>query len=75
MTSSDPSSFGANSWLVEEMFEQYRLDPDSVGETWREFFSDFTSEAPAPKKPAATTPAATAPVAPAATPTNPVAAD
>ena len=35
--------FGANSWLVEEMYEQFRLDPASVGESWREFFSDYTS--------------------------------
>src|SRR3954451_7155652 len=37
------SSFGANSWLVEEMYEQYRADPDSVGESWREFFEDYRS--------------------------------
>jgi len=48
MTTSDSSaSFGANSWLVEEMYEQYRADPDSVGPSWREFFSDFTSSVPA----------------------------
>lgn len=35
--------FGANSWLVEEMFEQFRLDPASVGEPWQEFFSDYKS--------------------------------
>ena len=35
--------FGANSWLVEEMYEQYRADPDSVGESWREFFEDYRS--------------------------------
>ncbi|HEY0518251.1 MAG TPA: 2-oxo acid dehydrogenase subunit E2, partial [Ilumatobacteraceae bacterium] len=35
------SAFGANSWLVEEMYEQFRSDPDSVSETWREFFSDY----------------------------------
>ncbi|MFM7685949.1 MAG: 2-oxo acid dehydrogenase subunit E2, partial [Actinomycetota bacterium] len=67
MSSTDPNSFGANSWLVEEMFEQYRLDPDSVGETWREFFSDFSSQAPAPKPPAPQTPAPQTP-APATSP-------
>ena len=36
-----PEEFGANSWLVEEMYEQYREDPASVGPTWQEFFSDF----------------------------------
>lgn len=35
--------FGANSWLVEEMFEQFCLDPASVGEPWQEFFSDYKS--------------------------------
>ena len=35
------SGFGANSWLVEEMYEQFRSDPGSVSETWREFFSDY----------------------------------
>ena len=35
--------FGANSWLVEEMYERYREDPKSVGETWQEFFSDYRS--------------------------------
>ncbi|MSZ97112.1 MAG: multifunctional oxoglutarate decarboxylase/oxoglutarate dehydrogenase thiamine pyrophosphate-binding subunit/dihydrolipoyllysine-residue succinyltransferase subunit, partial [Actinobacteria bacterium] len=43
--------FGANSWLVEEMYEQYRTDPTAVSEAWREFFSDYRS--------AALTPAAT----------------
>jgi 2-oxoglutarate dehydrogenase E1 component len=37
--------FGANSWLVEEMFDQYRNDPGSVGDSWREFFSDYRSSA------------------------------
>ena len=45
-TSESSASFGANSWLVEEMYEQYRADPDSVGPSWREFFSDFTSSVP-----------------------------
>ncbi|NNE11142.1 MAG: multifunctional oxoglutarate decarboxylase/oxoglutarate dehydrogenase thiamine pyrophosphate-binding subunit/dihydrolipoyllysine-residue succinyltransferase subunit, partial [Ilumatobacter sp.] len=45
MAASDSSSpaFGANSWLVEEMYEQYRADPDSVGESWQEFFEDYRS--------------------------------
>jgi 2-oxoglutarate dehydrogenase E1 component len=37
--------FGANSWLVEEMYEQFRADPSSVTEPWREFFSDYRSTA------------------------------
>ena len=37
--------FGANSWLVEEMYERYRADQSSVSEAWREFFSDYRSAA------------------------------
>ena len=33
--------FGPNSWLVEEMYEQFRDDPDSVSDSWREFFEDY----------------------------------
>jgi len=45
---SKPEDFGANSWLVEEMYERFREDPNSVGDTWKEFFSDF-KPAGAPK--------------------------
>jgi 2-oxoglutarate dehydrogenase E1 component len=77
MSASEPagSGFGANSWLVEEMYEQYRADPESVGESWREFFEDYRSltaaahrdELPAAPAPLAPPPAA-APAAPAAPP-------
>jgi 2-oxoglutarate decarboxylase len=85
MAASEPSgsSFGANSWLVEEMYEQFRADPDSVGESWREFFEDYRSVTAAahPEEataaPVATPAAAPAPAAtpaPTATPTAPPAA-
>ncbi len=35
------SSFGPNAWLVDDMYEQYRQDPSSVSESWREFFLDY----------------------------------
>src|SRR5260370_40865926 len=35
------ASFGANAWLVDEMYDQYRRDPSSVSESWREFFADY----------------------------------
>ena len=38
-----PEEFGTNSWLVEEMYERYRDDSDSVSTTWQEFFSDYRS--------------------------------
>src|SRR3954454_4835394 len=78
------SSFGANSWLVEEMYEQYRADPDSVGESWREFFEDYRSMTaaahpelapqpaaadPAPGEPAAAVPGAALPTPTITTPT------
>jgi 2-oxoglutarate decarboxylase len=34
-------AFGANSWLVDDMFERYLADPGSVSESWREFFADY----------------------------------
>jgi multifunctional 2-oxoglutarate metabolism enzyme len=33
--------FGANTWVVEEMYREYLADPESVGESWRDFFSDY----------------------------------
>src|SRR5436190_3972402 len=34
------TSFGPNAWLVDEMYDQYRADPSSVSESWRDFFAD-----------------------------------
>lgn len=36
----EPRTFGPNDWLVEEMYEQFKADPISVSENWREFFAD-----------------------------------
>ncbi|MDQ2678134.1 MAG: hypothetical protein M3Y51_05275, partial [Actinomycetota bacterium] len=36
-----PEPLGPNAWLVEEMYEQYRNDPGSVSDSWREFFADY----------------------------------
>jgi pyruvate/2-oxoglutarate dehydrogenase complex dihydrolipoamide acyltransferase (E2) component len=33
--------FGTNLWLVDEMYEEYLESPESVSETWQEFFSDY----------------------------------
>ncbi len=49
--------FGANSWLVEEMYEQFVGDPASVSESWQEFFADYRSQAPGVAAAAATSPA------------------
>ena len=74
--------FGANSWLVEEMYEQFRSDPTSVSEAWREFFSDYRSVADGannvvtPASAPTPAPVASAPAvaAPAAAPTAPTSA-
>ena len=35
------ASFGPNEWLVEELYESYLVDPNSVDEAWWDFFADF----------------------------------
>ena len=43
-TGSEPSAarpdFGANEWLVEEMYERYLADPNAVDAAWHDFFAD-----------------------------------
>jgi multifunctional 2-oxoglutarate metabolism enzyme len=34
-------AFGPNAWLVDDMYAQYRSDPASVSDSWREFFEDY----------------------------------
>jgi multifunctional 2-oxoglutarate metabolism enzyme len=38
---SAPDLFGPNAWLVDEMYEQYRKDPQSVSAQWRDFFEGY----------------------------------
>ena len=53
MSQERQASFGPNAWLVDEMYEQYRADPSSVTESWRDFFADYRTDAtPAPVEPA-----------------------
>ncbi len=40
------AGFGANSWLVEEMYERFVDDPSAVSESWQDFFADYRSQAP-----------------------------
>jgi len=61
-------SFGPNAWLVDDMYERYLADPESVAASWREFFVDYQrSTVPAVAAPYAAAPAP-APVA--ASPTD-----
>jgi 2-oxoglutarate dehydrogenase E1 component len=39
-------SFGPNEWLVDEMYEQYLKDPNSVDNHWKEFFAGKNGAAP-----------------------------
>ena len=42
-------SFGPNAWLVDDMYDRFLADPDSVSESWREFFADYRpAPVPAP---------------------------
>ncbi|MGI8578151.1 MAG: multifunctional oxoglutarate decarboxylase/oxoglutarate dehydrogenase thiamine pyrophosphate-binding subunit/dihydrolipoyllysine-residue succinyltransferase subunit [Nocardioidaceae bacterium] len=41
------SDFGANEWLVDEMYDKYQADPDSVDVAWRELFKDRAAPAAA----------------------------
>ncbi len=34
-------AFGPNAWLVDDMYEQFRDDPSSVSESWRDFFEGY----------------------------------
>jgi len=37
-TADIPAEFGANEWLVEEMYDQFQKDPSSVDPVWVKFF-------------------------------------
>ena len=45
---SSDNTFGQNSWLVDEMFQQYQENPDSVDPEWRKLF-DAEGAPKAPK--------------------------
>ncbi|HST73580.1 multifunctional oxoglutarate decarboxylase/oxoglutarate dehydrogenase thiamine pyrophosphate-binding subunit/dihydrolipoyllysine-residue succinyltransferase subunit [Kocuria sp. U4B] len=71
-----PEEFAGNEWLVDELFEKYQADRNSVDEKWWPIFEAMSAEdgaapeqASAPQAaPKASTPRAAAPQAPAATP-------
>ena len=69
------SDFGANDWLIEEMLERFRTDPQSVDPSWQTFFAQRGDAAPAapPAAPPAPAPVA-APPAPAPVAARPTAA-
>ncbi len=36
------ATFGPNEWLVDELFEQYKADKNSVDKAWWDFFEDYS---------------------------------
>ncbi|NSC23880.1 multifunctional oxoglutarate decarboxylase/oxoglutarate dehydrogenase thiamine pyrophosphate-binding subunit/dihydrolipoyllysine-residue succinyltransferase subunit [Streptomyces albus subsp. chlorinus] len=41
----DPApAFGPNEWLVDEIYQQYLQDPNSVDRAWWDFFADYQPE-------------------------------
>ncbi|MGC0329549.1 2-oxoglutarate decarboxylase [Streptomyces sp. SAI-170] len=60
------AAFGANEWLVDEIYQQYLQDPNSVDRAWWDFFADYKPGAAASQAASGTTTPAQAP-APAAT--------
>ncbi|MEU3171696.1 multifunctional oxoglutarate decarboxylase/oxoglutarate dehydrogenase thiamine pyrophosphate-binding subunit/dihydrolipoyllysine-residue succinyltransferase subunit [Streptomyces sp. NPDC007000] len=69
------AAFGANEWLVDEIYQQYLQDPNSVDRAWWDFFADYkpgAPQGPAPVNNAASGTAGTTTAAP-ATPARPAA--
>src|SRR5499427_5115851 len=62
------TDFGANEWLVDELYQRYLADPSSVAMAWWNFFADYQPPAgsPVPAAEPATAAADSAPAAPAA---------
>ncbi|MGJ6968693.1 multifunctional oxoglutarate decarboxylase/oxoglutarate dehydrogenase thiamine pyrophosphate-binding subunit/dihydrolipoyllysine-residue succinyltransferase subunit [Streptosporangium sp. G11] len=65
------AAFGQNEWLVDELYQKYLQDPESVDRAWWNFFADYSPDSgsgrAAPQGAAAAAPPPT-PAAPSATP-------
>ena len=49
------TGFGPNEWLVDEIYQQYLADKDSVDPAWWDFFADYQpADATLPKPPVST---------------------
>ena len=66
------ADFGANEWLVEELYQRYLADPGSVDRAWWSFFADYQPTLPNGTAPQSPQPAiglqSAAPAAPAQAP-------
>src|SRR5438876_9657308 len=68
------ADFGANEWLVEELYQRYLADPGSVDRAWWSFFADYQPSLPNGTGPQPVLRPAAAQAAPAAAPAAPPAA-
>ncbi|MEU8506657.1 multifunctional oxoglutarate decarboxylase/oxoglutarate dehydrogenase thiamine pyrophosphate-binding subunit/dihydrolipoyllysine-residue succinyltransferase subunit [Streptomyces brevispora] len=74
--SNPAAAFGPNEWLVDEIYQQYLQDPNSVDRAWWDFFADYkpgtsgTADKPVPGAAAAGAAVPTAPAVTAPTATN-----
>ncbi|MEU3789245.1 multifunctional oxoglutarate decarboxylase/oxoglutarate dehydrogenase thiamine pyrophosphate-binding subunit/dihydrolipoyllysine-residue succinyltransferase subunit [Streptomyces fructofermentans] len=70
------AAFGPNEWLVDEIYQQYLQDPNSVDRAWWDFFADYKPGGAAASAPAGTAAAGaagtTTVAAPAPAPAAPV---
>src|SRR6516165_12817305 len=66
-------SFGPNAWLVDDMYDRFLADPESVSESWREFFADYRPAPVPPPAAQAGAPLPASPAAPVAPPADPAA--
>ncbi|HEU5035016.1 MAG TPA: multifunctional oxoglutarate decarboxylase/oxoglutarate dehydrogenase thiamine pyrophosphate-binding subunit/dihydrolipoyllysine-residue succinyltransferase subunit, partial [Mycobacteriales bacterium] len=48
------AAFGANEWLVDEMYERYQQDPNSVDKAWWDFFRNYHEHGNGQSRPADT---------------------
>ncbi|MFB9724209.1 multifunctional oxoglutarate decarboxylase/oxoglutarate dehydrogenase thiamine pyrophosphate-binding subunit/dihydrolipoyllysine-residue succinyltransferase subunit [Planobispora longispora] len=67
------AAFGQNEWLVDELYQKYLQDPESVDRAWWNFFADYTPDSGSGKA-AAQGAATAAPPTPATAPATPAAA-
>ncbi|MFF0307807.1 multifunctional oxoglutarate decarboxylase/oxoglutarate dehydrogenase thiamine pyrophosphate-binding subunit/dihydrolipoyllysine-residue succinyltransferase subunit [Streptosporangium sp. NPDC004379] len=66
------AAFGQNEWLVDELYQKYLQDPESVDRAWWNFFADYTPDSGAGRAaPPGTAAAAPATPTPAAAPATP----
>ncbi|MDI3404565.1 multifunctional oxoglutarate decarboxylase/oxoglutarate dehydrogenase thiamine pyrophosphate-binding subunit/dihydrolipoyllysine-residue succinyltransferase subunit [Streptomyces cavernicola] len=67
------AAFGPNEWLVDEIYQQYLQDPNSVDRAWWDFFADYKpgGATAAPAQPTQAPATGTAAAGAAVTPTKP----